>query len=322
MQDHKIDRMQLKMRQAMSLEDKIRFTQRRIREWVEYFGVDRVYISFSGGKDSTVLLDICRKLYPQMKAMFVDTGLEYPEIKQFVKTFDNVDIIRPKIMFNKVIEEYGFPIVSKEVSEAVYNARKHIKDNLKYQAHYDKLIGSGRYSNDRKQFSCYKWKFLLNAPFKISNKCCKIMKKDPSHDYTKKTKRYPIIGTIAEESKLRTSQYLKQGCNGFENKIPTSTPIAFWTEQDVLQYIYEKQIPYANVYGEIKRDNNGKYYTTGCKRTGCMFCGFGCHLEKEPNRFQRLEKTHPKQYDYIINELGMGKVLNYIHVPFKGEQNE
>lgn len=93
---NKLDISQLRMRQAMDLDDKIRFTERRIEEWVKQFGVSGVYVSFSGGKDSTVLLDICRKLYPEIKAMFVDTGLEYPEIKQFVKQIDNVDIIRPK----------------------------------------------------------------------------------------------------------------------------------------------------------------------------------------------------------------------------------
>ena len=69
--------------------------------------------------------------------------------------------------------------------------------------------------------------------------------------------------------------------------------------------------------GEIKVDEKGKYYTTGCQRTGCMFCGFGCHLEKYPNRFQRLAETHPKQYDYIINKLGFGEVLDFIGVEYK-----
>ena len=235
----KLDRMQLKMRQCMPLEDKIRFTERRIREWVNSFGEDGVYVSFSGGKDSTVLLDICRKLYPDIKAMFVDTGLEYPEIKQFVKSFENVDIIRPKKMFNKVIDEFGFPVISKEVAEAVYNARKHLQDPTKYQAHYDKLVGNKKDKDGKlSSFNCSKWKFLLDAPFKISHKCCWVMKKDPAHKYYKETKRNPIVGTMACESRLRTQQYLKSGCNGFDNKIPTSTPIAFWTEQDILRYIY------------------------------------------------------------------------------------
>lgn len=313
-----VDISQLRMRQAMSLKDKIRFTERRIKEWVDEFGEDGVYVSFSGGKDSTVLLDIARRLYPNLKAMFVDTGLEYPEIRKFVKTFNNVDILKPQKRFDQVIEEYGYPIISKEVSEFVSNARKCIKSGYtKYLVHYNKLIGKFLGKNGKKSpYCCDKWKYLLDAPFKISNKCCSVMKKKPAHDYQKQTGRNPIIATMAEESRLRTAQYLKQGCNGFNNKIPTSTPMAFWTEQDVLQFLYENKIPYASVYGDIEIDKDGKYYTTGCQRTGCMFCGYGCHLEKSPNRFQKLKVTHPKQYDYIINKLGFGKVLDFISVEY------
>ena len=108
--------------QGMSLENKIKMTQRRIKEWVDEYGEDGVYISFSGGKDSTVLLDIARQMYPNLKACFVNTGLEYPEIVSFIKSFDNVDIIRPKMNFKKVIEKYGYPFISKEVAECVYGA--------------------------------------------------------------------------------------------------------------------------------------------------------------------------------------------------------
>lgn len=311
-----LDKYLLKLRQAMPLEDKICFTKRRIKEWINEFGVNGVYVSFSGGKDSTVLLDLVRQIAPEVEAVFVDTGLEYPEIKQFVKTKDNVTILRPEMMFNKVIEEYGYPIISKEVSECIDQARKALTTG-KYQYRLDKLNGTHRDKNGNlSPYNQTKWKFLLDAPFKISNKCCNVMKKKPAHKYFKETGKAPIIGTMAVESRLRKQQYLKQGCNGFKNKIPTSTPMAFWTEQDVLQYLYETKIPYASVYGEIKIDNNGKYYTTGCDRTGCMFCGYGCHLEKEPNRFQRLKETHPKQYDYIINQLGFGKVLDYIGVKY------
>ena len=117
---------ELKMRQALPLDAKILMTKQRIREWVSYWGLDGVYISFSGGKDSTELLHIARSIYPDIKAVFVDTGLEYPEIRDFVKTFDNVDIIRPKMNFKKVVDTYGYPIISKEVSECVYGARKYL----------------------------------------------------------------------------------------------------------------------------------------------------------------------------------------------------
>lgn len=172
-----LDKYSLKLRQAMPLQDKIRFTERRIHEWVEHFGVNRCYVSFSGGKDSTVLLYIVRSLYPDIEAVFVDTGLEYPEIRQFVKSFHTVTILRPEMRFDKVLEKYGYPIISKEVSEAVYNAKLHLLDGKKYKTHFEKLNGLGKYSKEKEQYACKQWKFLLKAPFKISNKCCNVMKK-------------------------------------------------------------------------------------------------------------------------------------------------
>lgn len=92
--------------QSYPLSVKIEMTKHRIREWINRFGEDGVYISFSGGKDSTVLLDLVRKDYPNVEAAFVDTGLEYPEIREFVKQFDNVTWLKPKMNFKKVIEKY------------------------------------------------------------------------------------------------------------------------------------------------------------------------------------------------------------------------
>ena len=119
--------------QSMSLNDKIRMTKYRIKEWVNTYGEDGVYVSFSGGKDSTVLLDIARKIYPNIKALFVDVPTQYPELKQFAETFDNVDIVKPKVSFAEVCEKYGFPLISKEVSNCVSGARKYLKylDNKK-----------------------------------------------------------------------------------------------------------------------------------------------------------------------------------------------
>lgn len=131
---------ELQQMQELPLDMKIKLTQSRIRQWVNEFGEDGVYISFSGGKDSTVLLDIARKMYSEIKAVYVDTGLEYPEIKHFVKGFDNVEIIRPEMVFKDVIVKYGYPMISKEVSECVQGARKYLtsilieKDNLQSRA--------------------------------------------------------------------------------------------------------------------------------------------------------------------------------------------
>ena len=112
--------------QSLPLEAKIKMTERRLQDWYDYYE-GQVYVSFSGGKDSTVLLHIARRLFPDIKAVFVDTGLEYPEIRDFVKSFDNVDWLKPKMNFRQVIEKYGYPFISKEVSNCVDGARMYLK---------------------------------------------------------------------------------------------------------------------------------------------------------------------------------------------------
>lgn len=159
---------ELKQLQAMPLPVKVAMSQNRIRTWVNEFGTDGVYISFSGGKDSTVLLDIVRKIYPDIVAVFIDTGLEYPEIRDFVRTFDNVEWIKPKMNFRQVLEKYGYPFISKEVSHKVGCVMKN-KDS-KYAKFFDGSMKSSMYN-------CENWKFLLDAPFKLECKCCDVMKK-------------------------------------------------------------------------------------------------------------------------------------------------
>ena len=278
----------LKLLQALPLDLKIAKTQNRIREWYNYYGGE-VYVSFSGGKDSTVLLDIVRGLYPDIDAVYVDTGLEYPELRDFVKTIDNVTWLKPKKNFKSVIQEYGYPIVSKEVANKVHGAKP---GNTRWQQLHGTYIdnNTGKLST---HYNYKKWEYLLDADFKISNQCCAVMKKRPSLQYEKQTGKKPILGLT----------------------------MGFWTEQDVLQYLYEKKIPYASVYGDIVLED-GKYRTTGCNRTGCIFCGFGCHLEKEPNRFQMLKQTHPKLWEYCMKPiesggLGMRNVMEYISVPIE-----
>lgn len=110
----------------MPLLAKEMLTRARIHEWQvnSTFGIETGVVSFSGGKDSTVLLHLCRKLYPNIPAVFSNTGLEYPEIQSFVKKHDNVKIVRPKMQFSEVISTYGYPLIGKEVAEAIYYARR------------------------------------------------------------------------------------------------------------------------------------------------------------------------------------------------------
>lgn len=306
----------LQQMQSLPLSAKILMTKRRIKNWYDYFD-GKVYVSFSGGKDSTVLLHIARELYPDIEAVFVNTGLEYPEIQKFVKTFDNVTILRPKMRFDEVIKTYGYPIISKEVSECVYQGRKALKNtNGKYTYRLQKLLGTAKDKNGNKSiFNKEKYKPLLYTDFMCSHYCCNIMKKKPAKEYAKLSGKKPITAQMASESHLREQQWLKNGCNGFEMKSPISNPISFWTEQDVLQYIKEKNIKIASVYGKIiYKENNKKLCTTGCDRTGCIFCAFGAHLEEGKSRFERLKETHPRQYEYCI---GGGEYVDGVWQPNK-----
>ena len=247
--------------------------------------------------------------------MYVDTGLEYPELRDFVKTKDNVIWLRPRYPFTQIIEKYGYPVISKEVSDVINGARKGQSYRLA------RLNGELLDKNGKKSiYNCEKYKYLLDAPFAVSARCCYHMKKAPLNKFERQSGRHPITGVLACESKLREQSYLKFGCNGYERKRPLSQPLAFWREEDILRYLKMTGIPYAPIYGDIvevkKRNGTPTLKTTGVSRSGCMYCMYGVHLEHEPNRFQLMEKTHPQQYHYCIHELGLGAVLDYIGVPY------
>ena len=418
------DAQRLKELQALPLDRKIQISQARIIEWYTR-NKGNVVVSFSGGKDSTVLLHLVRSLFPDVPAVFSNTGLEYGEIQRFVRTFPNVEIVAPKMNFSEVISTYGYPLIGKEVAEAIYYARRirsqsvqverertrpgivllkrwellgyrrnsrgggmalpirtprkagilsrpaerrtdeqssranggvlgnqpetersqrTVAKRSQWTGDYRKgeyrrwdLLGrrqqagvkqigptgeGGVFSPDSKEqfgeksiFNKEKWLPLCrNVPVPISHYCCQKMKKQPLATYQHKTKRVPFLGILAEESRIRTQAWLRHGCNAFDSKKPQSTPIAFWTEQDILQYIVDYGLEIASVYGEVVAvAPDGTEYNpqsvmcsgcqlkcTGADRTGCIYCAFGFHSEKGETRFQRLARTHPRQYEYCM----------------------
>lgn len=133
---------------------------------------------------------------------------------------------------------------------------------------------------NKSQFSSEKYVPLLDADFMISNQCCAVMKKKPIHKWVKENEMHSILGTMADESLLRKSAWIKNGCNAFDGKNGgVSTPMAFWTEQDVLHYIVDHNLKIAQVYGDIVPDEEhtqismlhnyeGRLQCTGCSRTG------------------------------------------------------
>lgn len=280
---------------SLTYEQKLERTKQLVFEWYHQFK-GQVYVAFSGGKDSTVLLHIVRSMFPEVPAVFNDTGLEYPAIREFVKTFDNVVFLKPKLTFKEVLENYGYPVVSKEQSQYIDQYRNNKSEKTKHTRWFGNKWGQGKISE--------KWKFLVKAPFKISDRCCSIMKKYPSAKYEKETGRKPMLGVMAEESSLRRTYFNKGQCNMFSSKRPVSKPIFFWTEEDIWRYIEENQVAYCSLYDK------------GFKRTGCMFCMYGAH-RKDDNRFELMKKEYPQLHTYCMEKLRLAEVLRYV----KGEVN-
>ena len=235
-------------------------------------------------------------------------------------------------------------------------------------------IGKNPHNGELSPFNKVKWKFLMESPYRFSNQCCNVMKKSPAHNYQHRTGKKAMTAQMACESRMRTSTWIKHGCNAFDSKIPVSNPMSFWTEQDVLLYIKlygkdmvqarienleskygcpleeiidsetgkpkynrEDMTPICSVYGDIVAEEKGELAgqetwstlgifdtgmptltTTGCKRTGCMFCGYGCHLEKGEGRFEMMKRTHTKQYEWIMKPwdkggLGYKDVIDWLN---------
>lgn len=310
--DNKQRRLELSQLQALPLELKIMRTKKLLSEWCDHYGSNNVYVSFSGGKDSSVLADICASVFSErsfreLKLVFVNTGLEFPDIVKFTDEYAqylqqkygikiNLVKLKPKYTFVEVIKKYGYPLISKEASECVANARKYIaRGGTSYKTHYEKIVGQGNYDvagrlqyekimaigryatrggqqipirtapskdKDYSMFNMEKYKPLLDVDFNISNMCCSVMKKTPVHKYNKENGFYSITAQMASESRLRMRQWYFNGCNGFDMKNPISNPMSFWLEQDVLHYIKDNNLPLAKPYGEIVYEVNGTQYET------------------------------------------------------------
>lgn len=233
---------------------------------------------------------------------FCDTGLEFKGVRN--KGLESDIILKPELDFLNIIRKYGYPFISKQVSHSMNIVQRNGKDCAVYK-YFDGSMQDSLYDMS-------KYKFIENAPFMLSDKCCIISKKNPSHKYSKMTSSYAYVGTMANESRLRKTNWLHNGCNMFDNDNPTSAPLSFWTEQDILQYIVTNKLDIAEEYGIITNNDN-KLSLTGEQRTGCIYCGYG--ITKDTERFLRLKEYDKKLYDYV---LGGGHFENNKWLPYQG----
>lgn len=287
-----MDLKELRERQSWTLRQKIDHSLGVIDQFVSRLN-GQVYVGFSGGKDSTVLLDLCRIVKPDIKAVFCNTGNEYPDIVRFVRELKNtegydIEIIYPTLKPAQVFEKYGFPLIGKELSEKLYYC-KHHKESMRAKIAMG-LEPSKWYILPKK------WKHFINYKFDINNTCCKKLKKEPFAIYDRKNKVFPILGIMACESRQRQATYITQGsCNVFgENgKITKSLPLSIWLEDDIWAYIRDRGLKIADICHK------------GAKRTGCMFCGYGCQF-KDDNRLQLCYELYPKMYNHFMNYTNNG----------------
>lgn len=287
----------LQDRQSWPLEQKIDHTIGAIEAFLAYCQEhDRnPYVSFSGGLNSTVLLHLTRRVFgADFKGVFCSTGNEFPEIVRFVRHTPNVEIIHPTLTPRQVIEQYGFPLVSKEQGRIIRQIRTTKSEKLRNY----RLYGDGY-----RQWGvlAVKWRYLTTAPYATSEKCCEILKKRPFAKYNRHTRSLAMVGTLACESKLREQRYiLRGGCNAFDDdpKKVHSAPLSIWTGADCWAYIRKYDVPYCEIYD-----------VEGIEHTGYVFCGFGAQFNS--SRFRVLYNRYPKLYCMVMNYTNNGYTLRH-----------
>ena len=283
---------ELRRLQKQPYEWKVEHSLDVIREFVEHEGENGVYVSFSGGKDSLVCLHLVRSIYPEVPAVFANTGIEFPEQVKFVRSFPNVIEVHPIKHFPKIIKEDGIVYPSKEVAMYVRDAKKGCRYAVNGIKGLDKYGKENRYKARFK-----KWAYLMDCGVKISPDCCKLMKEKPLRDYEEQNSKSPIIGTRAEESFRRAVGWMKSGCNSFAVNRAKSTPLSLWMESDVLRYIDENGIKMSPMY-----------IYGGMKRTGCMFCPVPiAHGDYTNIEYARIH--YPKIFETIIIKHGLKRML-------------
>lgn len=184
-----------------------------IKKTIEKYGEENFYISFSGGKDSTVLHHLIDEAIPDNKIprVFINTGIEYNEIRRFVEKLTENDcrfvIFNSGVNIKEMLNEKGYPFKSKE----------HSCKLSMFQKKGTETKSVSKYINE-KSFGCpdiLKYQFTDEFNLKVSDRCCYELKKHPIQRYEKESGRsISIIGLRMGEGGQRANH---EGCVVFNN---------------------------------------------------------------------------------------------------------
>lgn len=328
--------------QSLPYEIKVRKAKQRIREFIQ--GCDNLgyntHVSV-GGLDSITLLCLIRSMNIDIPAVSVSL-LEDKSIVQVHKQL-GVIMLRPLKNKHEILQEEGFPVISKKIATKIMALQDPTEANatIRHAIITGECGEKGHFATNSRMQLPQKWLELFGGyenenegtnyktpPFRVSSKCCEIMKERPCDMWAKEHNSKPFLGLMASEGGRRQDALEEHGCNYFGKTTIRSAPFAPFLRQDLLQLALDLNVPVPKIYGSIERDLDGNLYTTGAQRTGCEMCGFGIHMEKRPHRFDKLYDRNPKAWDYWLNrcctdengnQYGWGLVLDYIGVGWRQE---
>lgn len=298
----------LNLRMNYPLEHKIELAKRRIQTAVDSYGVNNCYVAFSGGKDSTVLSHITLSMGYKFEHVLSNTRLEYPECIRFSKEWCEkyglkLTIITPKLYPVDIWKTYGYPMFSKGVSETLERLYRGYKCNQKQIHRVGHILRKLGYEGDLNNEVAIR-DFLRSNEIKLSARCCEFLKKKPMQEWGKSScKKVAILGTRASESRIRRTVWIRKGCIYETKGKVVVTPLTFFTDDDIWNYIKMYNIKVADIYYK------------GIKRNGCYCCGFGCHLRDE-NNFVQLKRLYPHLWKIVMEQWGFAEICKKCKIKF------